>query len=86
VFTPVVLALTLVGFGATSLVGTEPVWAAIGGVAVLVARALTQRRVFLEQMLHDNLDISTPGTASVLRLVAPGYARLEIRVVGSAAR
>jgi arsenical pump membrane protein len=42
VFTLVVLTLTFVGFGVTSLVGAEPVWAAIGGVTVLAARALTQ--------------------------------------------
>jgi hypothetical protein len=67
----VVLALTLIGFGVTSLIGAEPAWAAIGGVTVLVARALTQRRGCLEQVLHDNLDLGTPEDgAGALRLVA----------------
>jgi arsenical pump membrane protein len=43
-FTSVVLCLTLVGFAATSLVGVEPVWAALGGAVVLAVRALLAGR------------------------------------------
>ncbi|WP_371480196.1 SLC13 family permease [Kitasatospora sp. NBC_00315] len=39
-FTLVVLALTLLGFAVTSLLGANPAWAALGGVLVLGARAL----------------------------------------------
>jgi arsenical pump membrane protein len=39
----VVLALTFVGFGVSSLVGAEPVWAAAGGVLLLAGRALVRR-------------------------------------------
>jgi arsenical pump membrane protein len=38
------LALTLAGFAATSLLGVEPVWAALAGALVLGARSLAQRR------------------------------------------
>ncbi|MFF2850339.1 SLC13 family permease [Streptomyces sp. NPDC058001] len=44
VFTLVVLALTLAGFGVTSFAGAEPVWAALAGTLVLAVRALGQRR------------------------------------------
>ncbi|WP_345643472.1 SLC13 family permease [Streptomyces tremellae] len=43
-FTTVVLCLTLAGFGATSLLGAEPVWAALGGAVVLAVRALSRGR------------------------------------------
>lgn len=43
-FVLVVLALTLAGFAATSFLGVEPVWAALGGALVLGARSLAQRR------------------------------------------
>ncbi|WP_372481864.1 SLC13 family permease [Streptomyces fuscigenes] len=42
-FTTAVLCLTLVGFAATSLVGVEPVWAALGGAVILAVRALARR-------------------------------------------
>ncbi|WP_329460100.1 SLC13 family permease [Streptomyces sp. NBC_01497] len=41
-FTTVVLLLTLVGFAATSLIGLQPVWAALGGALVLAVRALAR--------------------------------------------
>lgn len=40
VFVIVVLALTLVGFAVTSLVGVDPAWAACGGAVVLAVRGL----------------------------------------------
>jgi arsenical pump membrane protein len=43
-FVLVVLGLTLAGFAGTSLVGIEPVWAALGGALVLGLRSLAQRR------------------------------------------
>lgn len=56
VFALVVLGLTVVGFVATSVIGIEPVWAALGGVVVLGARALMQRRVTPK----DLLDAASP--------------------------
>lgn len=44
VFTLVVLGLTLAGFVVTSLVGLEPLWAALAGAAVLAVRALLHKR------------------------------------------
>jgi arsenical pump membrane protein len=43
VFVLVVLALTLVGFAVTSLIGLSPAWAALAGVVVLGVRALVRR-------------------------------------------
>ncbi|NMH96400.1 ArsB/NhaD family transporter [Pseudonocardia acidicola] len=40
-----VLGLTLAGFGASSLVGVEPVWIAAAGAAVLSLRALARREI-----------------------------------------
>lgn len=40
-----VLALTLVGFGASSLLGVEPVWVAAVGAGVLVVRALVRETI-----------------------------------------
>jgi arsenical pump membrane protein len=42
VFVLVVLALTLVGFAVTSLLGLSPAWAALAGAVVLGARALAR--------------------------------------------
>lgn len=39
------LALTLVGFGASGFVGVEPVWVAVAGAAVLAARVLARREI-----------------------------------------
>jgi arsenical pump membrane protein len=44
VFALVVLALTLVGFAATSLFGWSPAWAALAGAVVLGVHALTRGR------------------------------------------
>jgi arsenical pump membrane protein len=44
VFALVVLALTLAGFVATSLIGIAPAWAASAGALVLAVRGLTVRR------------------------------------------
>lgn len=43
-FALVVLALTLVGFGAASALGIEPYWAAIAGALVLAARVIAAGR------------------------------------------
>ncbi len=43
VFVLVVLALTLVGFAVTSLLGYSPAWAALAGAIVLGVRALVRR-------------------------------------------
>jgi arsenical pump membrane protein len=56
VFTLVVLGLTFAGFGVTSLVGVEPVWAALGGVVVLAGRALLRRHV----TPNDLVDAASP--------------------------
>ena len=42
-FVLVVLALTLVGFAVTSLLGLSPAWAALAGATVLAVRALARR-------------------------------------------
>ncbi|GAA1838263.1 ArsB/NhaD family transporter [Pseudonocardia ailaonensis] len=44
-FALVVLALTLIGFGASSPLGVEPVWVAAAGALVLAARALVHREI-----------------------------------------
>ena len=44
VFTLAVVAVTLAGFVVTSEAGVNPAWAALGGAAILAARALAQRR------------------------------------------
>jgi arsenical pump membrane protein len=44
VFTLAVVAVTLAGFVVTSAAGVNPAWAALGGAAILAARALAQRR------------------------------------------
>jgi arsenical pump membrane protein len=41
-FVLAVLVLTLIGFGATSLLGLEPAWAAFAGAAVLAVRAVVR--------------------------------------------
>ena len=43
VFVLIVLALTLVGFAVTSLLGQSPAWAALAGATVLGVRALARR-------------------------------------------
>ncbi|MDQ2709178.1 MAG: SLC13 family permease [Actinomycetota bacterium] len=50
-FAFVVLALTLVGFGVSGLVGIEPVWVAVAGAAVLAVRALARRSVGVRAMI-----------------------------------
>jgi arsenical pump membrane protein len=44
VFVLIVVAVTLAGFAIASAAGVNPAWAALGGVVVLGARALAQRR------------------------------------------
>jgi len=50
-FTLVVLALTLIGFAAASLVGLNPAWAALAGALVLATRALIGRRTRLRELV-----------------------------------
>jgi arsenical pump membrane protein len=56
VFTLVVLGLTFVGFGLTSVFGLEPVWAGLAGTLVLAARALITKRV----TAGDLVDAASP--------------------------
>jgi arsenical pump membrane protein len=65
VFVLVVLALTLVGFAATSLLGLSPAWAALAGAVVLGVRALA-RRDTSPRRLAEALDV--PFLAFVLCL------------------
>ena len=65
VFVLVVLALTLVGFAATSLFGLSPAWAALAGAVVLGVRALA-RRDTSPRRLAEALDV--PFLAFVLCL------------------
>jgi arsenical pump membrane protein len=50
VFTLAVVAVTLAGFVITSAAGVNPAWAAVGGAAVLAARALARRRTTVVQL------------------------------------
>ncbi len=50
VFVLVVVALTLAGFVVTSFAGLNPAWAALGGVVVLGARTLAQRRTTVREL------------------------------------
>ncbi len=52
VFVLVVVALTLAGFVVTSFAGLNPVWAALGGVVVLGARTLAQRRTTVRELAN----------------------------------
>jgi arsenical pump membrane protein len=65
VFVLVVLALTLVGFAATSLLGLSPAWAALAGAVVLGVRALAHRDTSVRR-LAAALDV--PFLAFVLCL------------------
>ncbi|WP_031047407.1 ArsB/NhaD family transporter, partial [Streptomyces olivaceus] len=49
-FTVVVVALTLAGFALASPAGLDPAWAALGGVVVLGARALSRRHVTVREL------------------------------------
>ncbi|WP_399142953.1 SLC13 family permease [Streptomyces sp. NBUA17] len=49
-FTVVVVALTLAGFALASPAGLDPAWAALGGVLVLGARALSRRHVTVREL------------------------------------
>lgn len=64
-FALVVVGLTLVGFGVTSLLGFSPAWAALVGALVLGARALATRRTTVTKIVAA-LDI--PFLAFVLCL------------------
>lgn len=61
----VVVALTLAGFGLTSIVGVNPAWAAAAGAAVLVVRALSHRTATVKSLVTAG---SVPFLAFVLAL------------------
>lgn len=50
-FALVVLGLTFAGFAAGSLLGVEPVWAALAGTVVLAVRGLVRRRVSVRSLI-----------------------------------
>jgi len=52
-FVLVVLALTLAGFVVTSLIGIEPVWAALAGVVVLAGYGLARHRTTVAGLLRS---------------------------------
>lgn len=64
-FVLVVLGLTLAGFAGMSLLGIDPVWAALAGVVVLGARGLAQRRSSLGGIVGS---ANVPFLAFVLAL------------------
>jgi arsenical pump membrane protein len=51
VFVLAVLALTLVGFAVTSLLGHSPAWAALAGASVLGTRALARRETTITRVV-----------------------------------
>jgi arsenical pump membrane protein len=53
VFALVVLGLTLIGFGVSSLAGIEPVWPATAGAAVLAIRRLARRQTTPWRLLRE---------------------------------
>ncbi|WP_197379444.1 SLC13 family permease [Mycolicibacterium mengxianglii] len=65
VFVLAVLGLTLLGFVATSLLGVDPVWAALAGVVVLGVRGLAQRKSTVGSILGS---ANIPFLAFVLAL------------------
>ena len=52
IFALAVVVLTLAGFVVTSFAGVNPAWAALGGVIVLGARALVQRRTTVPDLVR----------------------------------
>jgi arsenical pump membrane protein len=90
-FALIVLALTLVGFGASSTLGVEPVWVATAGALLLAIRALLLRTitplgvvraasplfcVFVLALGVVVTAVGTQGLTSALRSVVPGTATL----------
>lgn len=65
VFALSVLALTLAGFGISSLIGIAPAWVACAGAAVLAMRGLARRRGTLGRMWRA---VNVPFLAFVLAL------------------
>jgi arsenical pump membrane protein len=65
VFVLVVLALTLVGFAVTSLLGHSPAWAALAGATVLALRALARRDTTVRRIASA---VDAPFLAFVLCL------------------
>lgn len=65
IFVLVVLALTLVGFAVTSLLGHSPAWAALAGATVLGVRALARRDTTVMRIVSA---VDAPFLAFVLCL------------------
>ncbi len=65
VFVLAVLALTLVGFAVTSLLGLSPAWAALAGATVLAVRALARRDTTITRIV---VAVDIPFLAFVLCL------------------
>jgi arsenical pump membrane protein len=61
----VVLAITLIAFAVTSLIGIDPAWAACGGALVLAVRSLAKRRTTLVAIGRS---VNLPFLAFVLAL------------------
>ncbi len=53
VFVLAVLAATLVGFGASGLVGVEPVWVAVAGAGALAVRSVARREITLPSLVVE---------------------------------
>ncbi|MEW2545562.1 SLC13 family permease [Streptomyces sp. NPDC047002] len=83
VFTTVVLCLTLAGFAATSLLGTEPVWAALGGAAVLAARALLRGRRTAPRAPQARARTPAPAAETGPRIPGPGPSGPEAAAPGA---
>ncbi|MCH9640325.1 MAG: arsenic transporter [Actinomycetia bacterium] len=48
-----VLGITLLGFGASGLVGVEPVWVAVAGAALLAVRSLIRREISVSELVRE---------------------------------
>lgn len=53
VFVLAVLGITLLGFGASGLVGVEPVWVAVAGAAVLALRSLIRGEINVSGLVRE---------------------------------
>ncbi|GJF10164.1 arsenic transporter [Mycolicibacterium cyprinidarum] len=53
VFVLAVLVATLVGFGASGLVGVEPVWVAVAGAGALAVRSVARREITLPSLVVE---------------------------------
>ncbi|MBS4727661.1 arsenic transporter [Mycobacterium sp. SM1] len=65
VFVVVVVALTLAGLAGAEAIGVAPVWAALGGAAILAVRSLGHRRTSVVAIVHA---VNLPFLVFVLAL------------------